>query len=378
MTIPGTDTPTEPAALSVNDLHVSFQTDRGELRAVRGVSFEVPAGRTLGLVGESGSGKSATARSIMNLLDRTTASSTGRVLIAGRDVRSLSRAESRHVWGVEAAMIFQNPTGSLNPVMRIGRQIAEGLRYHRGLSGAAAALRARELLAEVGIADPERRASEYPHQLSGGMRQRVAIAIAIACGPRLLIADEPTTALDVTVQRQILDLLGRLQRHHGMAMLLISHDLGVVAGRADDVAVMYAGRIVETAPTAQLFTAMRHPYTEALFESIPKLANPGHTRLRVIEGRPPDLAALPQGCAFAPRCRYSQARCLTETPALLGASGASGASGGRHRFACFYPIPAAGEATPRTGESGAADLAGAGTSANPQQADHGGSPQESP
>ncbi|MCY4103288.1 MAG: ABC transporter ATP-binding protein [bacterium] len=317
--------------LVVEDLHTSFATDRGGLKAVDGVSFSVPQGRTLGVVGESGSGKSATARSIMNLLPPGTSTSTGRILLGGRDVRDLPRAEARRVWGTEAAMIFQDPMNSLNPVMQVGRQIGEGLRYHRRLPREAAMRRARELLEQVGIADPDRRLREYPHQLSGGMRQRVMIAMALACEPKLLIADEPTTALDVTVQKQILDLLDRLRLEHSMAMILITHDLGVVAGRADEVAVMYAGRIVEKAPTLRLFTAMRHPYTKALFESIPKIASPSHTRLRVIGGRPPDLAALPPGCAFAPRCRHAQARCLSESPAL------SGAGDDEHRFACFYP-----------------------------------------
>ena len=325
--------------LVVEGLHTSFATDRGDLKAVDGVSFSVRQGRTLGVVGESGSGKSATARSIMNLLPPGTSTSTGRILLDGRDVRDLPRAEARHVWGVEAAMIFQDPMNSLNPVMQVGRQIGEGLRYHRRLPREAAMGRARELLEQVGIADPDRRLREYPHQLSGGMRQRVMIAMALACEPKLLIADEPTTALDVTVQKQILDLLDRLRLEHSMAMILITHDLGVVAGRADEVAVMYAGRIVEKAPTLRLFTAMRHPYTKALFESIPKVASPSHTRLRVIHGRPPDLAALPPGCAFAPRCRHAQARCLGESPAL------SGAGDDEHRFACFYPAGTAdGEA----------------------------------
>ena len=318
-----------PPTLAVEDLHTSFATDRGELKAVDGVSFSVRGGRTLGVVGESGSGKSATARSIMNLLPPGTSTSTGRILLDGRDVRDLPRAEARHVWGVEVAMIFQDPMNSLNPVMPVGRQIGEGLRYHRRLRREAAMARARELLEQVGIADPDRRLREYPHQLSGGMRQRVMIAMALACEPKLLIADEPTTALDVTVQKQILDLLDRLRLEHGMAMILITHDLSVVAGRAHEVAVMYAGRIVEKAPTLRLFTAMRHPYTKALFESIPKVASPSHTRLRVIQGRPPDLASLPPGCAFAPRCRHAQARCLTESPALTGDD--------EHRFACFYP-----------------------------------------
>ncbi|MYJ13124.1 MAG: ABC transporter ATP-binding protein [Acidimicrobiia bacterium] len=331
--------PNEIPTLVVEDLCTSFATERGPLQAVDGVSFSLRRGHTLGVVGESGSGKSATARSIMNLLPPGTSATSGRVLLDGRDVRRLSRAASRHVWGVEAAMVFQNPMTSLNPVIPVGRQIGEGLRYHRKLSRAAAGRRARELLEQVGIADPERRLTEYPHQLSGGMRQRVMIAVALACDPKLLIADEPTTALDVTVQKQILDLLDRLRQQRRMAMILITHDLSVVAGRTDDVIVMYAGRVVEQAPTRQLFSAMRHPYTKALFESIPKVTQPSHTRLRIIEGRPPDLAALGPGCAFAPRCAHAQPRCCRETPRLSGSEGADA------RHACFYPAgTTAGEA----------------------------------
>ncbi len=324
-------TPPETPTLVVEDLRTSFATDRGELKAVDGVSFSLHRGRTLGVVGESGSGKSATARSIMNLLPRGTSSTSGRVVLDGRDVRALSRRESRHIWGVETSMVFQNPMTSLNPVMPVGRQIGEGLRYHRNMPRQAAERRARDLLEQVGIADPGRRLREYPHQLSGGMRQRVMIAIALACEPKLLIADEPTTALDVTVQKQILDLLDRLRQQHRMAMILITHDLSVVAGRTDEVVVMYAGRIVEKAPTLRLFTAMRHPYTKALFESIPKVAQPSHTRLQIIQGRPPDLATLPPGCAFAPRCRHAQPRCLAESPTLGGVDGSD------HSYACFYP-----------------------------------------
>jgi len=324
---PAADTPT----LVVEDLRTSFATKRGALKAVDGVSFTLGRGRTLGVVGESGSGKSATARSIMNLLPPGTSTSTGRVLLDGRDVRNLPRSESRHIWGVEASMVFQNPMTTLNPVIPVGRQIGEGLRYHRRLSREAATRRARELLEQVGIADADRRLREYPHQLSGGMRQRVMIAIALACEPKLLIADEPTTALDVTVQKQILDLLDRLRRQHRMAMILITHDLSVVAGRTDEVIVMYAGRIVEKAPTRRLFTAMRHPYTKALFESIPKVAHPSHTRLQIIQGRPPDLAQLPAGCAFAPRCAHAQPRCVSEAPPLTVGDDTG------HLFACFYP-----------------------------------------
>ena len=322
----------EAPTLIVEDLCTSFATDRGELKAVDGVSFTLGSGRTLGIVGESGSGKSATARSLMNLLPSGSSTSSGRVVLGGRDLRNLTRREARHVWGVDTAMVFQNPMTSLNPVMQIGHQIGEGLRYHRGLSRRETGRRALELLEQVGIGDPQRRLREYPHQLSGGMRQRVMIAMALACEPKLLIADEPTTALDVTVQKQILDLLDRLRRRHHMALILITHDLSVVAGRADDVVVMYAGRIVEKAPTLRLFTAMRHPYTQALFESIPKIAEKSHTRLRTIQGRPPDLTALPGGCAFAPRCTYAQPRCLHEAPEL------SPPDDNDHGFACFYPV----------------------------------------
>ena len=316
--------------LSVRNAQVSFSTARGPLRAVDGVSFDLHEGQTLGIVGESGSGKSVLVRSLIGLVGAGAgAGVAGQVLFEGRDLRGLPPREFRKVLGTEIGIVFQDPMTSLNPVMKIGRQIGEGLRLNRGLDAKAAARRAVELLNEVGIPEPERRAGQYPHEMSGGMRQRVAIAIAIACAPKLLIADEPTTALDVTVQRQILDLLQGEQRQRGMAMILITHDLGVAAGRSDDIMVMYAGRAVETAATREIFRSPRMPYTEALLRSLPRLTDPTHTRLSAIPGRPPDLARRSVGCAFGPRCLYRTERCDTDQPALT-------MDGGRG-YACFYP-----------------------------------------
>ncbi len=320
----------EAPLLSVRNAQVSFSTARGPLRAVDGVSFDLHAGRTLGIVGESGSGKSVLVRSLIGLVGAGSgAGVAGQVLFEGRDLRGLSPREFRSVLGTEIGIVFQDPMTSLNPVMKIGRQIGEGLRLNRGLDSKAAARRAVELLNEVGIPEPDRRAQQYPHEMSGGMRQRVAIAIAIACAPKLLIADEPTTALDVTVQRQILDLLQGEQRQRGMAMILITHDLGVAAGRSDDIMVMYAGRAVETAATREIFRSPRMPYTEALLRSLPRLTDPTHTRLSAIPGRPPDLARRSGGCAFGPRCLYRTERCDAEQPALT-------MDGGRG-YACFHP-----------------------------------------
>jgi peptide/nickel transport system ATP-binding protein len=297
---------------------------------VDGVSFDLAQGETLGVVGESGSGKSMLVRTIMGLLPRN-ATTAGRIEFDGRDIRGLPPTQARRLWGTEIAMVFQDPMTSLNPVKRVGTHITESLRYHLKLSRADAQARAIELLDQVGIPDPEQRLRQYPHELSGGMRQRVTVAIALACEPRLLVADEPTTALDVTVQKQILDLLGRLQAERQMAMILITHDLGVVAGRADRVAVMYAGRLVETAPTATLYEAVRHPYTEALLRSVPRLDQPSHHRLDAIGGRPPDLTDPPPGCRFAPRCRYAAEACTQQDQRLRDL-------GHDHLVACRTPV----------------------------------------
>jgi peptide/nickel transport system ATP-binding protein len=315
-------------------MRTGLRSGRAVVQAVDGVSFTLDRGRTLGIVGESGSGKSVTVRSIMGILPDRTTVATGQILFEGIDVTALPSERARHFWGVDVAMIFQDPMTSLNPVVRIGRQITELLRYHLSMSKAEARTRALELLDLVGIGDPGRRFDQYPHELSGGMRQRVTIAIALACEPKLLIADEPTTALDVTVQKQILDLLAHLADTTDMAMILITHDLGVVAGRADEIAVMYAGRFVEVADTATLFSAMRHPYTRALFDSIPKIEQPSHTPLRAIGGRPPDLSRSRVGCSFAPRCANAQPDCRENEPALRG--DATSAPG--HLVACFHPV----------------------------------------
>jgi peptide/nickel transport system ATP-binding protein len=323
---------TNSALLEVNDVKTHFRTERGVVRAVDGVSFALERGKTLGVVGESGSGKSVLSRSIMGLLPRHNVIREGSIRFEGEELAQLSTKEMQRFWGTQMAMVFQDPMTSLNPVMKIGRQITESLRHHLDVSKDFANETAEALLASVGIPEPRRRLNEYPHQMSGGMRQRVTIAIALACGPKLLFADEPTTALDVTVQAQILDLLAGQQRERFMAMILVTHDLGVVAGRADDIAVMYAGRVVEKAPTRVLFTEMRHPYSEALLKSIPKLTDSSHTRLQAIGGRPPDLVKPPPGCKFAPRCPYAQDRCREEEPPLVE----HGTPG--HEFACWFPV----------------------------------------
>jgi peptide/nickel transport system ATP-binding protein len=315
--------------LSVNDLRVRFPTSRGVVEAVNGVTFTLEKGSMLGIVGESGSGKSVTAKALMNLLPRT-AEIDGKVRFDGEDVRAMAAAGSKHFWGVKMTMVFQDPMTSLNPVKKCGEQIAETLRYHLGYDKRAAMNTAADLLEQVGIPEPGRRVNQYPHQLSGGLRQRVVIAMALACEPDLLIADEPTTAVDVTVQKRILDLLDSLRKERGMSMILITHDLGVARGRCDDVAVMYAGRIVERAATETLFDQSRHPYTEALLRSIPRIDQPSHARLDPIPGRPPELIAPPVQCAFAPRCRYAQPDCLESVPKTEGL-------GESHEFACHHP-----------------------------------------
>jgi peptide/nickel transport system ATP-binding protein len=319
------------ALLSVEDVVVDLPTPRGNLRAVDRVNLTVGLGQTLGVVGESGSGKTMLSRAILQLLPKK-AKLSGRVMFDRQDLVSLDREKLRKLRGRSLAVVFQDPMTSLNPVLTIGTQLIETLQEHLELDLAAAKKRSVELLAAVGIPAPDQRLQQYPHQLSGGMRQRVAIAIALSCEPKLLIADEPTTALDVTIQAQILDLLAREQRRRHMAMILITHDLGVVAGRTDEVAVMYAGRVVERAPTPALFKKMRMPYTEALLAAIPKLDAAPHTVLPAISGRPPDPTRPIKGCSFSPRCRYAVARCHGEKPELTEAETPA------HQFACFHPI----------------------------------------
>jgi peptide/nickel transport system ATP-binding protein len=316
--------------LDVRDLVTRFQTDGGELRAVDGVSFTVPAGATVGVVGESGSGKSVTALSILRLVrDPPGRVVGGQVLLRGRDLLALPEREMRKVRGGEIGMIFQEPMTSLNPVMTTGAQVAEPLVIHRGKSKREALAEAAELFRLVGIADHERRIHDYPHQMSGGMRQRVMIAMALACRPALVIADEPTTALDVTIQAQILELLARLRKELGMALLLITHDLGVVAETCDDVVVMYAGHVVERARARELFARPRHPYTRGLVDS--RQATGGR-KLRAIPGMVPRLDQLPKGCRFADRCDRVQQKCRDELPAL------DVIDPGR-LVRCFFPVP---------------------------------------
>ncbi|MFJ8861397.1 ABC transporter ATP-binding protein [Streptomyces sp. NPDC102451] len=334
---------TEPPLLSATDVRTAFHTPHGPVQAVDGVSLSLSAGETLGIVGESGSGKSVLGRTLMGLItDGPGTSVSGTVTLGGRDVHALSPAGRRSLWGTEVAMVFQDPMTSLNPVKKVGAHLSESLRAHLGLSRSAARERAVDLLRQVGIPEPARRARQYPHELSGGMRQRVVIAMALACGPRLLIADEPTTALDVTVQKQILDLLQSLARDLRMATVLISHDLATVAGRTDRAAVMYAGRFVEYGPTQALFERPRHPYSSALIASVPRLDLPPHTLLPTIEGRPPNLLHPPPGCRFAPRCGAATERCTTGTP-QLSAPDADRDAGGS--VACHHPLGAAEEAT---------------------------------
>ena len=319
--------------LELTDVRTHFSTPRGLVRAVDGVSFTLERGKALGIVGESGSGKTILSRSIMGLLPTRGTIRSGSVKFAGQEVGNRTRKEMRHIWGKEMAMIFQDPMTSLNPLMKVGAQIAEPLRIHLGMSKADAKATALSLLQSVRIPEADRRLDQYPHELSGGMRQRVMIAIAMACGPTALFADEPTTALDVTVQAQILDLLGEQRRDRNMSLVLVTHDLGVVAGHTDEIAVMYGGKLVEKAPTRRLFAAMKMPYTEGLLASIPKLEDPSHSRLNVIAGRPPDLVNPPKGCRFAPRCPYASERCHDEEPPLIPT-----ADDPSHSYACWYPV----------------------------------------
>jgi peptide/nickel transport system ATP-binding protein len=303
------------ALLEVRELETVFALNGRHVHAVNHVSFAIEAGRVLGLVGESGCGKSMTALSLMRLVPSPGRVAGGRVLLDGRDLLALPESEMRSVRGAGLAMIFQEPMTALNHVFTVGSQIAEALRLHRRMSRGEAWKRATALLDEVGIPEPARRAHDYPHQLSGGMRQRVMIAIAISCEPRVLIADEPTTALDVTIQAEILELLRALRERHGMALLLITHDLGVVAEQADEVAIMYAGRIVEQAPVTDLFDRPLHPYTQALLRSMPAAAA-RRERLEAVPGTVPDLLHLPSGCAFRDRCPLAIEECAAVVPPL--------------------------------------------------------------
>jgi oligopeptide/dipeptide ABC transporter ATP-binding protein len=305
------------ALLEVRNLTTQFATRAGVVRAVDGVSWDVGEGETVALVGESGCGKSVSALSIMRLVAEPAGRIVGgEILFQGRNLLALSEEEMRRVRGRQIAMVFQEPMTSLNPVLTVGRQLTEGLEIHLGLTVAAARQRAVELLALVGIPDPERRLPQYPHQFSGGMRQRMMIAMALACNPSLVLADEPTTALDVTIQAQILELMKDLSRRLRVAMLIITHNLGVVARYADRVNVMYAGRIIERGTARELYAHPRHPYTLGLLRSVPRLDEPRRERLAPIEGQPPDLARLAPGCAFAPRCPFRVERCLREAPPL--------------------------------------------------------------
>jgi peptide/nickel transport system ATP-binding protein len=321
--------------LEVKDLHVSFPTADGVVRAVRGVSFDVEPGRTLGIVGESGSGKTVLTQTLLGLTPG--AEVEGSALFEGTDLIGLSEDQLRHVRGARISVIFQDPLTSLHPLYRIGWQISEMIRAHeKSVSKKEAAARAVELLRRVGIPRPETRVNDYPHQFSGGMRQRAMIAMALALEPKLIIADEPTTALDATVQAQILDLLLRLQQDSGTALIMITHDLGVVADIADDVMVMYAGRAAEKAPKREVFYAPHHPYTKGLLESIPSSKAAGD-RLKPIPGQPPSLINLPSGCKFHPRCGYVFDRCLKDEPVLHPV-----AESGSHTSACWLPASAAG------------------------------------
>jgi len=301
--------------LEVQDLKLYFKVKAGKVRAVDGVSFAIKPGEKVGVVGESGCGKSVTALSIMRLIPQPPGEyAGGSVLFEDKDLLEVPESAMRRIRGGQIGMIFQDPMTCLNPTMTVGKQIAEGLRIHLNLSGDQALKRAIALLEQVGIPDAATRINSYPHQFSGGMRQRVMIAIALACNPKLLIADEPTTALDVTVQAQILELISGIASEFGTAVMIITHDLGVVAGMTDRVVVMYAGKVVETAPTGELFANPRHPYTLGLLASVPRLDEKRHSELRTIEGAPPDLLSPPPGCPFMPRCAFARAICRTMPP----------------------------------------------------------------
>ncbi|RKE20959.1 ABC transporter ATP-binding protein [Streptomyces sp. TLI_171] len=322
--------------LDVRDLHVEFKTREGVARAVNGVSYSVAAGETLAVLGESGSGKSVTAQAIMGILDMPPASiPKGELLFRGRDMLKMSKEERRKIRGQKIAMIFQDALSSLNPVLPVGYQLGEMYRAHRGTSRKDAKAKAVELMDRVRIPAAAQRVGDYPHQFSGGMRQRIMIAMALALEPDLIIADEPTTALDVTVQAQVMDLLADLQAEYHMGLILITHDLGVVADVADKIAVMYAGRIVETAPVHELYARPAHPYTRGLLDSIPRLDQKGQ-ELFAIKGLPPNLLRIPPGCAFNPRCPRAQDICRQEVPALFDVTEDDGTPLAGRGSACFF------------------------------------------
>src|SRR6266511_2984163 len=318
--------------LAVDDLRVQFWTSRGTIYAVNGISFDIAPGETLGIVGESGCGKSVTALALLGILPRAGRVPTGSARFGGRDLIKLSDRELRRIRGKEIAMIFQDPMTSLNPVLTIGRQIREALETHFDMKREEANARAAELLDRVGIPSAKARLRDYPHQFSGGMRQRAMIAMALACKPKLLIADEPTTALDVTIQAQILDVLRELVSDQGAALILITHDLGVVAGMCESVNVMYAGMFVETGSAEQVFETPRHPYTLGLLQSVPRLDSPRGRKLRPIEGAPRDMLRPPTECPFAPRCTYEVPQSREEVPRLVQVEPG-------HHVACFNPVP---------------------------------------
>jgi oligopeptide/dipeptide ABC transporter ATP-binding protein len=318
--------------LSVEDLRVEFWTQRGTVHAVNGISFDIAPGETLGIVGESGCGKSVTSLALMGILPRAGRITGGTAMFGDRDLFRLSDRELRRIRGRDIAMIFQDPMTSLNPVLTIGRQIREALEAHFDLSKAEANKRVADLLDQVGIPSSEIRLKDYPHQFSGGMRQRAMIAMALACEPKVLIADEPTTALDVTIQAQILDLLKRLVEDRETALMLITHDLGVVAGMCERVNVMYAGMFMETGSAEQLFGRPRHPYTLGLLQSVPRLDAERKTRLQPIEGSPRDMLRAPQACPFQPRCRFEVEQSSLEVPPLRELEPG-------HMVACFNPVP---------------------------------------
>lgn len=318
--------------LEVRDLNTFFRTKHGIVKAVNGVSYTVEAGKTLGIVGESGSGKTVSAMSILQLLDTNGFIESGSIKFDGRELTTLTRREMYEIRGNDISVIFQEPMTSLNPVFTVERQVSEPFMVHQGLSKREAALRVLDMLRDVRIPNPEVVTKQYPHQLSGGMRQRVMIAMALACRPRILIADEPSTALDVTIQAQILKLMNDLQQEKGTSIMFITHDLGVVCQMADDVAVMYCGQVVEMAPARTIFgkPQFSHPYTEGLLFSIPRLDTPSDVRLEAIPGAVPHPLKLPDGCKFAPRCKYATERCKVEEPELVEVQPGQGVR-------CFYP-----------------------------------------